>query len=128
MDKQVISRKERALLGLNCRLVFAFAALGTATVCHSQQPWRQLQNLNAAQVAARWSDPPPEYGPEPYYGLNGNVSIQQVERAPDTLHSLGFHAATVQAGYNMPFQYLSPEYFNFIRQFILDAKKRTMCV
>ena len=72
--------------------------------------------------------PPPEYGPEPYYGLNGPVSIPQVQRDLDTLHGLGFHAVTVQAGYNMPFAYLSPEWFAFFRTFVQEAKQRNMRV
>ena len=94
----------------------------------SQQPWQQMQSPSAAQVAARWNVPPPEYGPEPYYGLNGPVTIPQVERDLDTLQSLGFQAVTVQAGYNMPFAYLSPEYFAFFRSFVAEAKKRNMRV
>ena len=94
----------------------------------AQKPWPQLQNPTVAQVAAQWKSPPPEYGPEPYYGLNGPVSIPQVERDLDTLHSLGFQAVTVQAGYNMPFAYLSPEYFAFFRNFVAEAKKRNMRV
>jgi len=94
----------------------------------AEQPWQHLQNPTAAEVAARWLNPPPEYGPEPYYGLNGNVSITQVERDLDTLHGLGFQAVTVQAGYKMPFAYLSPEYFAFFRKFVLEAKRRNMRV
>jgi len=94
----------------------------------AQQPWQRLQNRTAAQVAAQWKSPPPEYGPEPYYGLNGPVSIPQVQRDLDTLHSLGFQAVTVQAGYNMPFAYLSPEYFAFFRNFVAEAKQRNMRV
>jgi alpha-L-rhamnosidase len=109
-----------------CLTVLVFL-LQTATV-RSQQPWQHLQNLTAAEVAARWKAPPPEYGPEPYYGLNGSVSVPQVERDLDTLHGLGFQAVTVQAGYNMPFAYLSPEYFAFIRKFVMEAKQRNMRV
>jgi len=94
----------------------------------SQQPWQHLQNPTAAEVAAQWNSPPPEYGPEPYYGLNGGVSIPQVQRDLDTLHSLGFRAVTVQAGFNMPFAYLSPEYMTFFRNFVLEAKQRGMRV
>jgi hypothetical protein len=93
-----------------------------------EQAWQHMQNLTVAEVAARWMSPPPEFGPEPYYGLNGNVSIPQVERDLDTLHGLGFQAVTVQAGYNMPFAYLSPEYFAFFRRFVLEAKQRNMRV
>ena len=99
------------------------------SVCGAaQQPWQHLQNLTAAQVAARWKNPPPEYGPEPYYGLNGPVSIEQVRRDLDTLHNLGFQAVTVQAGFNMPFAYLSPEYFAFFKEFVEEAKTRNMRV
>jgi hypothetical protein len=97
-------------------------------LARAQLPWQHLQNPTAAEVAAQWLNPPPEFGPEPYYGLNGNVSIPQVERDLDTLHELGFQAVTVQAGYNMPFAYLSPEYFAFFRRFVLEAKQRKMRV
>ncbi|MFZ1939450.1 MAG: glycosyl hydrolase [Terracidiphilus sp.] len=104
-------------------LVLMLSVCGAA-----QQPWQHLQNLTAAQVAARWKNPPPEYGPEPYYGLNGPVSIEQVRRDLDTLHNLGFQAVTVQAGFNMPFAYLSPEYFAFFKEFVEEAKTRNMRV
>jgi len=97
-------------------------------LARTQQPWQRLQDPTAAEVAARWLNPPPEFGPEPYYGLNGDVSIPQVERDLDTLHRLGFQAVTVQAGYNMPFAYLSPEYLAFFRKFVLEAKQRKMRV
>jgi alpha-L-rhamnosidase len=99
-----------------------------AAVASSPQPWQEMQIPTAAQVAAVWEAPPPEYGPEPYYGLNGSVSTEQVERDLDTMHRLGFQAVTVQAGYNMPFPYLSPEYFAFFRNFVAEAKKRNMRV
>ena len=108
-------------------LTLAVVLLG-ATAASSQQPWQQLQNPTTAQVAAQWKSPPPEYGPEPYYGLNGSVSIPQVERDLDTLHSLGFQAVTVQAGFNMPFAYMSPEYLAFFRTFVIEAKQRHMRV
>jgi hypothetical protein len=94
----------------------------------SQQSWQRLQNPTAAEVAAQWKTPPPEFGPEPYYGLNGPINITQVERDLDTLHGLGFQAVTVQAGYNMPFAYLSPEYLAFFRNFVEEAKQRNMRV
>jgi hypothetical protein len=102
--------------------------LNVALSARSQQPWQHLLNPTAAKVAAQWMTPPPEYGPEPYYGLNGSISIPQVERDLDTLHGLGFQAVTVQAGFNMPFAYLSPEYFAFFRKLVLEAKQRNMRV
>jgi len=114
---------------LRTSMIFVAAAMLVLTAGAScQQPWQHLQNPTAAAVAAQWKTPPPEYGPEPYYGLNGAVNVEQVERDLDTLHELGFQAVTAQAGFNMPFAYLSPEYFAFFRKFVEEAKQRNMRV
>ena len=94
----------------------------------AQQPWQKIQMPTAAQVAQTWKAPPPEYGPEPYYGLNGAVDETVIQRDLDTMKALGYQAVTVQAGYDMPFAYLSPEYFTFFRTFVEEAKKRNMRV
>jgi hypothetical protein len=111
-----------------CTALAVTVFLLQAAVASSPQSWQVMQIPTAAQVAAAWEAPPPEYGPEPYYGLNGSVSTEQVERDLDTMHRLGFQAVTVQAGYSMPFSYLSPEYFAFFRNFVAEAKKRNMRV
>jgi len=94
----------------------------------AQQPWQKIQMPTAASVQQAWINPPSEYGPEPYYGLNGAVSQAVIERDLDTMKLLGYRAVTVQAGYGMPFAYLSPEYFKFFRMFVDEAKKRDMRV
>ena len=95
---------------------------------HAQPAPSDMRDPTAREVAAQWLSPPPEFGPEPYYGLNGSVGLEQVRRDLDTLHGLGFEALTVQAGFGMPFAYLSPEYFAFVRSFVEEAKKRDMRV
>jgi hypothetical protein len=94
----------------------------------AQQPWQKIQMPTAAEVAQIWRTPPQEYGPEPYYGLNGAVDETVIRRDLDTMKTLGYQAVTVQAGYGMPFAYLSPEYFKFFRTFVDEAKKRNMRV
>jgi len=94
----------------------------------AQQPWQKLEMPTADEMAKAWQSPPPEYGPEPYYGLNGPVTLETVAHDLDTMKSLGFQAVTVQAGYSMKQAYLSPEYFAFFKQFVAEAKKRDMRV
>jgi len=94
----------------------------------AQQPWQKIQMPTAAEVGQTWKTPPPEYGPEPYYGLNGAVDETVIRRDLDRMKTLGYQAVTVQAGYGMPFAYLSPEYFAFFRTFVAEAKKRNMRV
>lgn len=115
--------KKKSLIAL-----LAVASLAQAAAKKNPRPWQHLQFLTARQVASVWKSPPPEYGPEPYYGLNGHVTIQQVDRDLDTMHHLGFQTVTVQAGFGMPFAYLSPQYFAFFRRFVAAAKERHMRV
>ena len=103
-----------------------------ATLCArpmaAQQLWQHMQMPTSAEVAKAWVSPPSEYGPEPYFGMNGGVTIESLSRDLDMMKSLGFHAVTAQAGGGMTTTYLTPEYFAFFKQFVLEAKKRDMRV
>jgi len=111
-------------------VLLATATCGTSSLAQTppQHPWQTIQMPSAAQLAATWRTPPPEVGPEPYYGLNGPVTIDGVARDLDTMKSLGFHAVAVQAGFGMKQPYLSPAYFAFFKQFVAEAKKRDLRV
>jgi hypothetical protein len=60
--------------------------------------------------------------------MNGAVTIESLKHDLDTMKSLGFRAVTVQAGGGMTTTYLTPEYFDFFKQFVEEAKKRDMKV
>ncbi|HVZ30417.1 MAG TPA: glycosyl hydrolase [Asticcacaulis sp.] len=102
----------------------AIAALFTAPA-FAAQPW---QDQTAAAVQAAWGNPPAEYGPEPYFQLATNMDALKAEL--DKVKALGFQGVTVQ--YNLPragepkMDYLSPEYFNYFKQFVAEVKKRDM--
>src|SRR5271156_1137470 len=103
-------------------------ALAMQAAMGQETSWQKIQMPTAAQVEQMWKSPPPQYGPEPYYGLNGPVNETVIRRDFDTMKALGYQAVSVQAGYGMPFAYLSPEYFAFFRTFVSEAKKRNMRV
>jgi hypothetical protein len=94
----------------------------------AQHSWQKMQMPTVAEVEQAWKTPPSEYGPEPYYGLNGPVTLETVQHDLDTMKGLGFRAVTVQAGFGMKQAYLSPEYFAFFKKFVAEAKKRDMRV
>lgn len=104
------------------------AALAVVPCSAQQARWQSLQMPTAAEVARQWVNPPSEYGPEPYYGLNGAISEEVIRRDLDTMKRLGYRAVTVQYGRGAPFAYLSPEYFAFFQKFIEEAKQREMRV
>jgi hypothetical protein len=106
----------------------AFTMTAAAQSPGTPRPWQKLQMPTAAEVAKVWVSPPSEYGPEPYFGMNGAVTIDSLAKDLDTMKATGFHAVTAQAGGGMTSTYLSPEYFAFFKQFALEAKKRDMKV
>jgi hypothetical protein len=94
----------------------------------SAQPWQRLRMPTAGQVSATWKNPPPEYGPQPYFDMSGALDQAEVRRDLDRMKALGFRAVTPQAGVNMPFEYLSEDYFKFFEMLVEEAKKRDMRV
>jgi hypothetical protein len=115
---------------VTCLLGVAFcpALAQTSATDSGPHPFQKIQMPSAAEVAKVWVNPPSEYGPEPYYGMNGAVTIESLAHDLDTMKSLGFHAVTAQAGGGMSTTYLTPQYFAFFKQFVEEAKKRDMKV
>jgi alpha-L-rhamnosidase len=100
----------------------------TAGALSAQQPWQHLQMPRIADVAAHFESPPPEYGPEPYYGFGGPMNLAVITRDLDTIKALGYTAVTVQAGFGLPEPYLSDGYFRLFRTLVEEAKKRDLRV
>jgi len=116
---------ERALAA---GLVAMLAPVCVAQTTAATYAWQKMQMPTAAEVARVWKAPPPEYGPEPYYGLNGAVDRDVLARDLDTAVKLGFHAVTVQPGRGNKEAYLSPEYFQMFKVLVEEAKKRDLRV
>jgi hypothetical protein len=100
----------------------------SAVSVQGQQPWMKMQMPTTAEVETNWKVPPAEYGPEPYYGFNGPMDETVMRRDLDRIKALGFRAVTIQAGRDMPYPYLSEDYFKAFRIFVQEAKERGLKV
>ena len=122
------SRQRRAFALATGIVASALTHLAFAQSPAVQHPWQKMQMPTAAEVERTWKSPPPEYGPEPYYGLNGLVTREVLQRDLDTAKQLGFHAVTVQPGRGNKEAYLSPEYFALFKVLVEEAKARDLRV
>jgi len=109
-------------------MVACASAAGWAQSTTPTYAWQKMQMPTATEVAKVWNAPPAEYGPEPYYGLNGLVNREVLARDLDEAVKLGFHAVTVQPGRGNAEAYLSPEYFQMFKVLVEEAKKRGLRV
>jgi len=108
--------------------LFIQPAVAQTATDSSGHPWQKIQMPTATEVARAWVNPPSEYGPEPYFGMSGPLTIESLAHDLDTMKSLGFHAVAAQAAGGMTTTYLSPQYFAFFKQFVEEARKRDMKV
>ncbi len=118
----------RAAVGVGLAGMLAGAAVCAGQTTTATYAWQKMQMPTAAEVERVWTTPPPEYGPNVYYGLNGLVDREVLARDLDKAVQLGFHAVTVQPGRGNKEAYLSPEYFQMFKVLVEEAKQRDLRV
>src|SRR5436305_14244252 len=95
--------KERALLFRLC--------CGLFMLCHgavyAQFDWKKITMPTAQEVKAGFQKPPSQYSNSVTWGWDGPMSREVIARDLESLHALGFSAATIEAGYRMPVESLS---------------------
>lgn len=90
------------------------------------KPWQNLSDPTAAEVAANFMDPPPEYSMTLYWGWEGRVTREVIARDLDEYRSKNVRTVTIEAGTRMEAKYLSPEWFDLIKYTVEQARQRQM--
>ena len=112
----------KKLLSALIALLLGSSALGL------DRPWQNLSDSTAAEVAAHFMDPPPEYSMTLYWGWEGPVTREVIARDLDEYRSKNVMAVTIEAGTRMEARYLSPEWFDLIKYTVEQARQRQMRV
>ena len=88
---------------------FAILPLIAAVVAPAaERPWQALADPSAAEVAAHFSTPPPEYGLTVWWGWDGAITEEVINRDLDAFQAKGIRVVTIEAGYGTSAPYLSP--------------------
>lgn len=72
--------------------------------------------------------PDSSYGPSILWGWEGPVSKEVITRDLDRFKSLHIRSVNIEAGYDLPFPYLSEGYFDLIKFAVEQAKQRGMVI
>jgi len=92
-----------------------------------ERPWQQMSDPAAAQLAANFAAPPPEYSAQFDWGFSDRLTREDIGRVLDRSKSVNVQAAFVEPKRgNSP--YLLPGYFEAVKVMVEEAKKRNMRV
>lgn len=112
----------KALLFTACLLFLQPAKAGDL------KSWKSIHEVPLSQLEQQFAEPPVEFANHVIWGWEGNMDKKQICADLDSIKSKGFKAVIFEAGYHLPFQYLSDGWFKAIRTGVLEAKKRGMKV
>jgi hypothetical protein len=108
-------------------IIFIVCSL-LASATAAEHPWQVLNEPTAVEVAANFSSPPPEYGLTVWWGWDGAITEEVINRDLDAFQAKGIHVVTIEAGYGMSAPYLSPGWFETIKRAVEQARLRGMRV
>ncbi|MBN1359977.1 MAG: hypothetical protein JW993_05265 [Sedimentisphaerales bacterium] len=109
-------------------LILLLALLLAGTALGLDRPWQNISDPTAAEVAANFKEPPPEYSMTFYWGWDGPVTQEVIARDLAEYSSKNVKGVTLEAGYRMTAAYLSPEWFDLVKYTVEQAKQRDMRV
>ncbi len=110
------------------KLSFVALSLLLAFSLHAQKPWQSIQNISVEQAEKQFANPPAAYCTLAIWGWEGLMSKEVIQCDLDAILKKGFRTVNIEAGYHLPFAYLSPEWFKMVKVAVLEAKKRGMKV
>lgn len=92
------------------------------------RPWQHLTLLSAAEIAAQFASPPPEYGLILWWGWTGHMTEAVIRQDLDDIAARGVRCVMIEAGYGLEPPYLSPGWFEAVRFAVEEARCRNMRV
>lgn len=107
-----------------------FMCLLTATIRISAQTksWEGIHQIPLSEVEKQFDVPPIEFASHVIWGWEGPMDKKTIQKDLDSIKSKGFRSVIFEAGYKLPYEYLSDKWFKGIRTGVQEAKKRGLKV
>lgn len=108
--------------------LFVLYTLLPFTTSAQVKSWEGIHQPTLATVQKNFVSPPTEFASHVIWGWQGNMDLKTIQNDLDSIYKKGFRSVIFEAGYHMPFEYLSQEWFKTIALAVQEAKKRNMKV
>jgi len=101
------------------------SVLLVSPVAAQVRPWQAISDPTAAEAAAKFASPPAEYSSQFDWGFSDKLTPETMGAVLDHAKSLGVMGAYIEPKVgNTP--YLSPGYFNAVKELVEQARTRGM--
>ena len=110
------------------RTLSAIVAVLLCTAAFSQHSWSGIHHLSVKDAAADFNNPPSEFASHVIWGWEGPMDLKTIRHDLDSIKTKGFKAVIFEAGYHLPYEYLSDQWFEGIRTGVKEAKARGLKV
>lgn len=92
----------------------------------SEEKNTRISSPSSSEVLEKFVDPPAEFSLSFYWGWDGSVTQEVMERDIDTFQSNNVQIVTLEPGYGMGASYLSEEWFKKVDTAVQLVKERDM--
>ena len=93
-----------------------------------EHAWQGIHRTPLAEAAKQFDNPPAEFASHVIWGWEGPMDIKTIRHDLDSIKTKGFRSVIFEAGYRLPYEYLSEDWFKAIRTGVREAKKRGLKV
>ena len=90
--------------------------------------WQRIHDTPLSELKQSFYKIPADFASHVIWGWEGNMDRKTVCADLDTIQKKGFRNVIIEAGYKLPFKYLSDGWFKAVKTAVQEARKRNMKV
>ena len=100
----------------------------TVSTYAQTKSWEGIHQVPLSDAEEQFHLPPIEFASHVIWGWEGKMDKKTIQKDLDSIKSKGFRSVIFEAGYHLPYEYLSDGWFKGIRTAVQEAKKRGLKV
>ncbi len=109
-------------------LVAGFLLVAGISAFAQTHSWEGIHEISLSEAEENFNLPPSEFASHVIWGWEGPMDIGTIRADLDSIKTKGFRSVIFEAGYRLPYEYLSDDWFKAIRTAVKEAKKRGLKV
>lgn len=114
---------------ISTTITLALLLSGAAVAVAQPHSWECIHHSSLSEAEACFTtETPAEFASHVIWGWEGPMDIKTIRHDLDSIKTKGFRSVIFEAGYRLPYEYLSDDWFKAIRTAVREAKKRDLKV